>query len=67
MTIKQEINLVRDMHGDKPVSAVEPLRQVSQRTGMEKLAEQLVDLRMWMQIDLESLEAEIHILVRVSR
>ena len=59
MAMKSEFNLVPEAAGYTPESAVEPLRQVSQRAGLDKLAEQLTQLREWMGVDLESLESEL--------
>lgn len=59
MAMKSEINLAPKATSYGPDAAVEPLRQVSQRTGMDKLADQLTQLRTLMGIDLESLEAEL--------
>ena len=59
MTIQHESSLARNKAGGIPVSAMEPLREVSRRAGLGKLANQLSDLRTWMRVDLEALEAEL--------
>ena len=59
MAIKSELNLAPTAPTYDSESAAESLSQVSQRSGLDRLAEQLEELRDLMGIDLAALEADL--------